>query len=79
MVVFPWIFVKTLISPTYFNDFIKLLGDLWIILGQIFAYERDFGVTLASLWGYFGSLWGHLGAPGAAARGQTQFHSRILI
>ena len=58
-------FQKTLIFPTDFNDFIKLWGDLWTILGQIFAYECDFGVTLASLLtcdvdfgATLGSLWG---------------------
>ena len=48
-----------------FNDCIKLWGDLWIILGHIFAYECDFGVILASLLmcdvdfgATLGSLWG---------------------
>ena len=42
-------FQKALIFPTEFNDLISLWGELWIILGQILAYECDFGVTLASL------------------------------
>ena len=58
-------FQKTFIFPTDFNDFIKLWGELWIILGQILAYECDFGITLALLLtcevdfgGTLGSLWG---------------------
>ena len=58
-------FQKTLIFHTYSNDFMKLWGDLWTILGQIFAYECDFGVTLASFLtrdvdfgATLGSLWG---------------------
>ena len=57
-------FQKTFIFPSDFNDFIKLWGALWTTLGQILAYECDFGVILASLLTFevdfgatLGSLW----------------------
>ena len=34
-------FQKTQIFPTYFNDFNKLLGELWMTLGH---FEVTFGV-----------------------------------
>ena len=45
-------FQKTFVFRTYFNDFIKLLGELWMTLGH-------FGVTFARrkrLWGHFGTI-----------------------
>ena len=62
-------FQKTFIFPTEFKEFIKLWVELWITLGQILAYECDFGVTLVSLLtcdvdfgATLGSLWGQFGA-----------------
>ena len=49
-------FKKTFISPTDFNDFIKLLGEILIDLGLLLAYEGDLGSTLRSLWGHFGHI-----------------------
>ena len=59
-------FSKNIHFPiNFFTDFIKLWGALWITLGQILAYECDFGVILASLLtcdvdfgATLGSLWG---------------------
>ena len=49
-------FQKTLIFPTDFNDFIKLVGEVWVALGPLLVYEGDFGSTLKSLWGHFGHI-----------------------
>ena len=60
----PWVykgrFQKTLIFPTDFNDFIKLLGensiDLGLLWDRFLAYEGDLGSTLRSFWGNFGHI-----------------------
>ena len=51
---------KTFISPTDFNDFIKLGGEFRSGFGAalrcLLAYECDFGCILGSLWGHFGHI-----------------------
>ena len=60
-----YVFKKHLFTPTDFNDFIKLRGELWSTSGQNLAYECELWVTLASLLtceidfgASLGSLWG---------------------
>ena len=53
----PWVykgrFQKTRIFQTDLNDFIKVLGEIWVDLGLLWdrflAYEGDFGSTLRSV------------------------------
>ena len=40
---------KTLIFPTYFNDFIKLFGGLWVDLGLLWDRFWHMRVTLGPL------------------------------
>ena len=54
-------FQKTFIFPIDFNDFIKLWGQLGVTLGSLWDTFVQFGATLGSPWGHFGSLWGHFG------------------
>ena len=57
------LFQKTFIFPTYFNDFIKLFGGLWVDLGLLWDRFRHMKVNLGPLWGHFGvtlgSLWAY--------------------
>ena len=49
---------KTPIFPTYFNDFIKLFGGLWVDLGLIWDRFCHMRVNLGPLWGHFGATLG---------------------
>ena len=42
-------FQKTFIFPTYFNDFIKLLAELWVDLGLLWDHFWYMRVTLGPL------------------------------
>ena len=56
------IFQKTIISPTYLNDFIELFGGLWVDLGLIWDRFWHMEVYLGPLWGHFGVTLGPLWA-----------------
>ena len=47
-------FQKTLISPTDFNDFIKLWGEFAGDLGLLWDVFWHMSVTLGAFWGHFG-------------------------
>ena len=47
---------KTLIFPTYFNDFIKLFGGLWVDFRSLWGRFWRMKVTLEPLWGHFGII-----------------------
>ena len=49
---------KTLIFPTYFHDFIKLFGGLWVDLGLLWDRFWHMKVNLGPLWGHFGATLG---------------------
>ena len=51
-------FSKTLISRTYFNDFIKGMSEFGIDLGLLWDFFWHMRVTLDP---FLGSLWGHFG------------------
>ena len=51
-------FQKTFIFPIDFNDFIKHWGSFGVTLGQLLAYECDFGTISVRLWGHFGITFG---------------------
>ena len=52
------LFQKTFISPTYFNDFIKMFGGLWVDLGLLWDRFWHMKVNLGPLWGHFGATLG---------------------
>ena len=52
------LFQKTFIFPTYFNDFIKLFGGLWVDLGLLWDRFWHMKVNLGPLWGHFGATLG---------------------
>ena len=47
-------FQKTLIFPTYFNDFIKGMSEFGIDLGLLWDVLWHTRVTLGPFWGHFG-------------------------
>ena len=47
-------FQKTLISPTDFNDFIKLWDEFGVDLGLLWDVFWHMRVTLGPFWGHFG-------------------------
>ena len=49
-------FQKTLISPTDFNDFIKLWCELEVDLGLLWDLLWHMRVTLDPFWGHFGHI-----------------------
>ena len=51
-------FQKTLISPTDFNDFIKLGCELEVALGLLWDLFWHMRVTLDPFWGHFGAILG---------------------
>ena len=51
-------FQKTLISPTDFNDFIKLWCELEVDLGLLLDLFWHMRVTLGPFWGHFGVILG---------------------
>ena len=51
-------FSKTLISRTYFNDFIKGMSEFGIDLGLLWDVFWHMRVTLGSFWGNFGVILG---------------------
>ena len=51
-------FSKTIISRTYFNDFIKGMSEFGIDLGLLWDVFWHMRVTLGPFWGYFGSTLG---------------------
>ena len=51
-------FQKTLISPTAFDDFIKLWGEFGVDLGLLWDVFWHMRVTLDPFWGHFGVILG---------------------
>ena len=51
-------FQKTFIFHTDFNDFINLLGEIWVDLGLLWDHFWHMEVTLGPLWGHFGATLG---------------------
>ena len=49
---------KNIHFPTYFNDFIKLFGGLWVDLGLLWDRFWHMKVNLGPLWGHFGATLG---------------------
>ena len=47
-------FQKTIISPTGFNDFIKLWGEFGVDLGLLWDVFWHMSVTVGPFWGHFG-------------------------
>ena len=53
---------KTLIFPTYCNDFIELFGGLWVDLRLLWDRFWHMKVNLGPLWSHFGGTLGALWA-----------------
>ena len=49
---------KTRISPTDFNNFIKLWSELWTNFGSLSRHFWIMDMTFGPLWGYFGVTFG---------------------